>query len=167
MISRKATIICRAVFTATTALLLMFIFGNSAAEGEDSGQLSLMVTQWLNAVLERLGIPLELSHQFVRKLAHFTEYSLLGASLTFAIWSWCGQVWSYLRIWLPVLCGAGIAGLDEWLQTFVPDRHGCISDVLLDTAGVLWAVLAASAVIHYICRRANKDNTQKNRHAAE
>ncbi len=145
--------------TAVTVLLLAFIFGNSAAEGEDSGQLSLLVTQWLNGLLDSLHAPFDLSHHFVRKLAHFTEYSLLGASLTVTARAWRSAPWRMGMVWLPLVCGAVTAALDEWLQTFVPDRHGCVSDALLDFCGVLWAALAVSALFAYGRRvRKPKDN---------
>ena len=160
MSQKRSTITCRAVFTAVTALLLIFIFGNSSAEGEESGQLSLMVTQWLNGLLERLSIPLELSHHTVRKLAHFTEYSLLGASLTGTVWSWSRGEWHMSRVWLPLVCGAVIAAADEWLQTFVPDRCGCVSDALLDFSGVLWAALAVSGIL-ILLRRNTARKEQK------
>lgn len=143
----------RAVSTAVTVLLLAFIFGNSAAEGEDSGRLSLMVTQWLNGLLDRLNAPFDLSHHVVRKLAHFTEYSLLGASLTATVRAWRSAPWHMGMVWLPLVCGAVTAALDEWLQTFVPDRHGCVSDALLDFCGVLWAALAVAAVFAAYRRR--------------
>lgn len=167
MISGRFRVICRAVFTTITALLLMFIFGNSAAEGEDSGQLSLLVTQWLNSALERMGIPLELSHYAVRKLAHFTEYSLLGASMTVTIWSWRSRPWPMGAVWLPLLCGGITAALDEWLQTFVPDRNGCVSDALLDFSGILWAALAASVILVLIERRGKRDISSDDKRAAE
>lgn len=149
----KKRIICRIVFTALTALLLMFIFGNSAAEGEESAELSLIVTEWLNGMLERMHIPIVLPHMLVRKLAHFTEYSLLGALLTASVCSWRKKDWKFGAVWLPIVCGLCVASADEYLQTFVPERSGNAYDVLLDFSGVLWAAMAASALIILIKRR--------------
>lgn len=125
-------------------LLTAFIFGNSSADGDTSSGLSLLVTQWLNGVLEWMSIPFRLSHHLVRKLAHFAEYSLLGGLLTASARSWRREPWSLRLVWIPAAIGGCIASLDEWLQTFIPDRYGCIPDVLLDLCGVAWAALAVS-----------------------
>ncbi len=130
-----------------TVLLTAFIFGNSSADGDTSSGLSLLVTQWLNGVLEWMNIPLQLSHHFVRKLAHFTEYSLLGGLLTASLWAWRNKPWHFRLVWIPVVIGGCMASLDEWLQTFVPDRHGCVPDALLDLSGVAWAAAAVSLFI--------------------
>ena len=162
MRKKSSVIVCRVVFSAITALLLIFIFGNSAVEGEDSGSLSMMVTMWLNSALEWMRIPIVLSHQFVRKLAHFTEYSLLGASMTAMMWSWISKPWCMRNVFVPLLCGGIAAGFDEWLQTFVPDRCGCVTDALLDFSGVLWAALAASALLlHSEKKAAGRETSQK------
>lgn len=145
--------ICRIIFTALTALLLVFIFGNSAADGEQSSDFSLLVTEWLNNLLEGINIPLRLPHLLVRKLAHFSEYSLLGALLTATVCSWRKRNWHFGNVWLPIVCGVCVASADEFLQTFVPERSGNAYDVLLDFSGVLWAAIAASAVICRLIKR--------------
>jgi len=146
-LSNKNKIISRAVFTILTVLLTAFIFGNSFADGDTSSGLSLLVTQWLNSVLEWMNIPLQLSHHLVRKLAHFAEYSLLGGLLTTTLWSWRNKPWKFRLVWLPIVIGVCMASLDEWLQTFVPDRYGSPYDVLLDLSGVVWAAIAVSLFI--------------------
>lgn len=143
----KKRTICRAVFTTLTVLLLAFIFGNSSADGEQSTEFSLIVTQWLNGVLESMNIPIVLPHLLVRKLAHFSEYSVLGILLTATVCSWRKRAWRFGTVWLPIVCGLCVASADEYLQTFVPERSGNAYDVLIDFSGVLWAAIAASAVI--------------------
>lgn len=142
-----------------TALLVAFIFGNSSADGDTSSGLSLLVTQWLNAALDWLRIPLELSHHFVRKLAHFTEYSLLGGLLTAAAAAWRVKPWRFTLVFIPVLIGGCVSSMDEWLQTFIPDRCGCTSDVLLDMCGVIWAAAAVSLLIAHREKCKGKNNT--------
>ena len=135
------------VFTLLTAALLAFIFGNSAADGDTSSDFSLLVTGWLNSALAAVKIPLVLSHHFVRKLAHFSEYSLLGALLTATVNAWRRREWKFRAVWLPLVFGLVTASLDEYLQTFVEDRFGTPLDSLLDFSGVLWAALAVSAFL--------------------
>lgn len=107
------------------------------------------MTQWLNSALEWMNIPLQFSHHFVRKLAHFAEYSLLGGLLTASVWSWFPRKWKFKDAWLPIVIGGCLASLDEWLQTFVPGRYGCLPDVLLDMCGVTWAAIALSLFLAY------------------
>jgi len=149
----KKIYISRAVFTALTVLLTVLIFGSSSADGETSSGLSLLVTQWLNNALEFLHIPVVLPHLLVRKLAHFAEYSLLGALLTATVQAWSRKPWKFRYVWLPIVIGGCLASLDEWLQTFVPERCGCVSDVLLDMSGVLWAAAAVSLLLCYRSRK--------------
>lgn len=109
-----------------TVLWLWFIYARSAqpadisrAESEGVLELLLHVFPFLNMVI-------------VRKLAHFTEFFLLGGLLYLD--------WSLLEkpaLLLSALTGLLAAAADEFLQTFVPGRSGQLSDVLLDLFGVI------------------------------
>lgn len=130
-----------------TVLLTAFIFLNSGADGETSFGLSAVVTQWLNSALEWARIPIELSVHFVRKLAHFAEYSLLGGLLTATVWAWRAKPWRFSLVWISIVIGGCMATLDEFLQSFTPDRNGQFPDVLLDLCGVAWTASAVSLLI--------------------
>ena len=67
----------------------------------------------------------------LRKLAHLTEYALLGAFLQRAL----------ARPWLAVLVGGLYALSDEIHQHFVPGRHAAWYDVASDTIGVTIGVV--------------------------
>jgi VanZ family protein len=67
----------------------------------------------------------------LRKLAHLTEYAILGALLVRAL----------ARSGLAILLGGLYAVSDEVHQHFVRGRHGAWYDVLLDTVGVAIGVL--------------------------
>lgn len=66
----------------------------------------------------------------LRKLAHLTEYAVLGALLLRALRS----------APLAVLAGSAYAVTDEVHQLFVSGRHGSPLDWLIDTAGVVAGV---------------------------
>ena len=80
----------------------------------------------------------------VRKCAHLAEYAVLALLLWRALrkppkpdappwrWSEAGLVLALVALY---------AASDEFHQTFVPSRQGCVSDVLLDTAGGALALL--------------------------
>jgi VanZ family protein len=68
----------------------------------------------------------------LRKLAHLTEYAILGALLVRAL----------SRPGLAIFLGGLYAVTDEVHQHFVRGRHAAWYDVLLDTVGVTVGVLA-------------------------
>ncbi len=72
----------------------------------------------------------------LRKLAHMTEYAVLGFLLLRAL----GRE-------LPaVVAGVAYAVTDEIHQTFVPGRHGVWYDVVVDGVGILIGVYALGRV---------------------
>ena len=77
-------------------------------------------------------------HALVRKLAHFTEYFILGG-LLYLDW----RLLNRGRVILPLGAGLIFAAADEYLQTFIPGRGGEILDTLLDFCGVAAAFTAA------------------------
>ena len=68
----------------------------------------------------------------LRKIAHVTEYAILGALLTRAV----------RRPGLALALAVLYAASDEVHQLFVEGRHGSPLDVLIDTAGALAGVIA-------------------------
>lgn len=78
----------------------------------------------------------------IKKSGHATEYAILTL-LAFRSFSLAGSKWlaARPRLWALVLSVA-YAGLDEFHQSFTPNRHPQFSDVLIDTLGILVALLA-------------------------
>jgi VanZ family protein len=72
----------------------------------------------------------------LRKIAHLTEYAVLGALLVRAL----------ARPWLALLLGALYATSDEFHQHFVRGRHAAWYDVVIDTVGVTIGIVAWRAV---------------------
>jgi VanZ family protein len=73
----------------------------------------------------------------LRKLAHTTEYAVLGLLLLRAVGSE-----------LPAFAmGVAYAATDELHQHFVPGRHGAVYDVAIDAFGVLLGVLAVRRAV--------------------
>lgn len=66
---------------------------------------------------------------------HVVEFAVL-LLLCVAVWKWWfGQFDSYSIIGAMIVCVL-FAISDEWHQSFVPDRFGTVSDVLIDSMGV-------------------------------
>ena len=125
--------------------VLIFIYANSLRQASASAEES----QGFFALLVRF-FPF-FTHAFVRKLAHFTEYTLLGIHLAaFPLVLGCGRKREYF---FTFCAGALVALTDELLQVFVPGRSGALSDSALDMGGVLFGYLlyflSARAVRHF------------------
>lgn len=113
------------------------IWGHSLMSGPVSGAESSFVVSLARPLFEALGVrDVNLMGHVVRKLAHFSEYALLGlltgllrARLNHVAAPRAAVVASVL--W-PVLAPV----VDECIQRFVPGRSGQASDVAIDLAGV-------------------------------
>lgn len=77
-------------------------------------------------------------HAAVRKLAHFTEYFILGV-LTLRALRLQGTPLPRATV-IAVVMGATFAASDELHQAFVPTRTAAIGDVLIDVAGIVAGV---------------------------
>lgn len=131
-------------------LVMGMIFAFSAQNATESGSLSRQVTERLvrffhasydhlptaeqQAILTEAGL-------YVRKGAHFLEYTLLGALLR-----WLYGRYTRRRFLLPFLSGVLFAAGDELHQYFTPGRCAAWQDVALDSAGVLTGVFLASLI---------------------
>ncbi len=143
------------VFVLSVAAMI-FIF--SAQEGAESSQISSGITQWLLHLLypryDQLS-PADKntllgSWQFaLRKAAHFSEFALLGISLKLLFRLLVRQKPSLLA-WIV---GTLYACTDELHQTVVSDRAGMWQDVCIDSAGVLFGVLAVLLILSLRKRR--------------
>ena len=144
-------------FSFLPALAMMYIiYGFSAQNGEESGNLSFEVScrivemgntafdQGLNdrQIQEYAG---QISHP-VRKLAHMTEYFLLTLDVSFPLYV-------YGLRGLPLILAAGLfcvgfAAGDEYHQSFVDGRGPSKRDVIIDSIGVC----AGLITVKIICR---------------
>lgn len=125
--------------------VLLFIWGNSLLSAESSASFSGWFHGVLKSVLPEGTVSGE--DRLLRKLAHFTEFALLGAVLFQLL---RGKVETLPGAWLLSLgCGCAAACLDELLQHFSPGRSPQFGDVCIDTAGVLTGTLLCLA-IHFI-----------------
>ncbi len=127
-------------------LMLCVIWGNSLLPGESSGEMSGWLSKFLGDILPVFGPDNPNGGHLLRKCAHFTEFCLLG---TLLCWMWAMWQEKNLPVFLSALgCGALAAAIDEGIQRFVPERYGCIQDVLLDCSGVATGVLLLLLVFH-------------------
>lgn len=139
----------RFFFGVITALLLLLIFSRSAKTASESSAESTWVLELVKRLIPGVGMKL------IRKLAHFTEYFILGVLL----WLDCCLLQKSRWI-LPLGVGLAVASADEFFQTFIPGRSGQLTDVLIDGSGVLFAV-ALLYLLAWARRRKKAARTQK------
>ncbi len=116
--------------TALLIVNLCFIWGNSLLPGELSGAFSDWVKRLLTAILP-VGPSASGGSGLLRKIAHFTEFALLGMLLT-----WLFGMLQKRQLW-PLAHGFAAACVDETIQRFVPNRGPSLVDVGIDTCGVI------------------------------
>ena len=128
------------------AVCTAFIWGNSMLPASGSSQESQRVMAWLAPLLDAFRIPGEIRHTLVRKLAHMSEFGLLGM-----LWSGVLLRGAAGRALANRICMAGAlclvtALLDETIQLFSPGRGSLVSDVWIDFAGACLGILAALVI---------------------
>ena len=118
----------------------IFIFLQSALPGEQSASQSGLIVDYIYPFIHHMGITLSLNQVsfLIRILAHFTEYFVLGVIFYHVYIKYV----SFKKLGVIVITHGFItAVLDETLQTFIPNRSGQFTDVLIDTLGVITAFL--------------------------
>lgn len=144
--TKNRMILCCTLLTA----LLVFIWGNSARTGAESGAMSGSILQWINQFLHLDEAGADKLHFAIRKMAHFTEFACLGALLT-----WCfgmtGEKKGHLFC-MPLLFGLLAACVDETIQVYTPDRGPSLIDVWIDTAGTAAGIIFLLIGHNFICK---------------
>lgn len=154
-------ILFRVLFTVALAATVYFIFSNSLEIARESSARSQQVMELLNSLLGRVGLG-PLSEHFVRKLAHFCEFSLLG--FWFML---CLRVYTrhFVRhVSWPLFFGLLTAVIDETIQLYVPGRSSSVKDVLLDFSGILTGLFIALLILLFfrLCRLALRGLEREN-----
>ena len=144
----------RWVFPVLALLWMLVIFLMSSQPADDSTETSLHVGETIGTVFvqgyrewpkeKQIEFAVSIDHP-VRKAAHATEYTILGILLYMTSRKSFGMnPKSSFRT--AFLTGTVYAATDEFHQLFVPGRAGMISDVLIDSMGVLLGCLLISAL---------------------
>lgn len=126
-------------------VVTLLIWGNSMRTSTQSAQQSGSLLAFLMPWLTALGIQPEGFHTILRKLAHFSEYGLLGVLWTMELW--LGPRSEKRRGTMERLSFCMLtAFLDETIQLFVPGRSGEIRDVWIDTAGAWTGIVITTCL---------------------
>ena len=138
--------------------MLAFIWGHSLMPADQSSQESesflSFVQPAMTAVircLQRLGVSAEPS-ALVRKMAHFTEFAVLGV-LMYLLFS---SPEKHSRGLLPAAACLTAAAVDELLQRFAAGRAPALRDVGIDFGGACLGILLAAAILALLYRRGRR-----------
>ncbi len=121
------------ILITITILWTLFIFTQSLLPGDISSDQSGFIVDVLYPLVNKMGLMIQVNDFsfLIRKLAHFTEYFILGLLL-------CILYIETIKPWLIVIIhGTITASIDETIQLFTPNRSGEVRDVLIDISGVI------------------------------
>ncbi len=140
----------RAISFFMSILTASVIFSFSGDNAQESAGLSSNISQKILSIVgideedmsaeDYAYILMKVEHP-IRKLAHFSEYFLLGLFLYCFIRTLTER--RKLTFLLAFLISVLYAMLDEWHQAFVPGRGPGIKDVMIDGAGAFCGVFFA------------------------
>lgn len=116
-------------------LIVFFIWDNSLQNGGTSDGLSLIFAKWIAPIANKLGFygNIWALNRIIRKLAHLTEFTILGGVLYVVLRRYI----EYGTVVKTIVVGIVIASLDEFIQLFSLGRSSQLFDVLIDTVGII------------------------------
>lgn len=159
----------RVLHTLITVLLSICVLANMAMifsmsaedrteSGDRSGEIADVVVDVMypdfdqRPAVEQESI-FQKVHKFIRKLAHFSEFALLGfltALLVAHLAARFSRLTAVLQWLVPAAFCLAYAASDEIHQMFT-ERGPAVTDVLLDFVGAICGILIARAVVWCIC----------------
>lgn len=146
----------KAIFTTFVALWMGVIFWFSAQPAVESSKMSHSIGKAIGEVLvpdfkalsseEQEAIAEKIDYP-VRKTAHAMEYAVLGGLLVLMYGSY--EIIGKKGMVYGILTGVAYAMTDEIHQLFVAGRSCQVTDVLIDSAGVIFGSIIG--VLIFIC----------------
>ena len=135
------------LFALMTSAVMIVIFKFSSATGEESEEVSQSL---LGVIIELVGN--FISHNTLRKLAHFSEFAALGFFMAGTVLFGSGK----FRVYYPLIPCILYAVSDEIHQYFVPERACRIFDIFVDTSGSVTGILIFILLITLIRKITDK-----------
>lgn len=112
---------------------MIFIFIMSAFDSNESANQSNLFVNFISKLFDITNI--QMLNFIVRKLAHFTEYLILGILVS----NWLKDYNN--KLYLNIIICAIYAISDEVHQLFVPGRSCEVRDMLIDIFGAMISIL--------------------------
>lgn len=150
--------IIRIILIVMIMLTSMIIFGFSNQNAEESSGISTRITKFITSRIESIREKEQSEREIIenkiesviRKIAHYTIYTFLG----FLIMSFAStyKLKELDRISISLISGVVYATTDEMHQIFIAGRSGQITDVMLDSLGVLTGIFVSLFITELIKR---------------
>ena len=142
--------ILRVILIILLLCTFYIIFGFSGQDGEESSSISRKVTEFIvDKIIKADEINrIELINNLqgiVRKLAHFSIYAVVGFLLMALVSTY--DLDERKRISISLIVGIIYAISDEIHQGFIPGRAAKVTDVMIDTMGVMVGILVLLLIL--------------------
>ncbi len=147
----------RRIFNIFLVVMSMFtIFMFSSENSDNSTKTSKSVAKEVVSVVvkDEKKVQRIVDKDFVvfRKIAHLTEYLLLGF-LLINVWADGKKDITLKYVVVAILIALLYAVSDEYHQTLIPGRSGKVKDVLIDTAGASVGAFAYYGMFKFFRRK--------------
>lgn len=139
--------ILRIILIILLLCTFFIIFEFSSQNGEQSGGISRKVTETILKISsnynqleeEEKEVVLHRTESIIRKIAHFSIYTVVGFLLMGLLSTY--KLKDKWRIIITIVIGIFYAISDEIHQSFLPGRSPKITDVYIDTLGIILGIL--------------------------
>lgn len=138
------------------------IFRFSSQDGQTSSSLSKEVTENVTKRINKIQNLEEAQkknvlsriEKIIRKIAHFSLYTIVGILLMSLACTY--EFTEFKRGGISFLIGLMYACLDELHQFFISERSAQITDVMIDSMGVLFGILLVMLIYKIYTSRKEK-----------
>lgn len=138
------------VYLCMTILLLGFIFSRSLTPSYASDIESENALDVVDGFLSVFNLGGVIDNHIIRKIAHFSEFAVLGGFITGSVNKLTGKIKK--NIFFISFCCLIVPVIDETLQYFSYGRSPEVKDILLDFAGAVTGIIIAS-LLSWIFKR--------------
>lgn len=153
---KKNLIFKRVLFLILLAIAFYAIYNFSSQNGEISGSLSLKVTKFIVKIVSKVKNMdevvklhyIEKLHPIIRKLAHFSVYTVVGFSIMGFMCTF--DIKNIFKVIISFGVGVTYAISDEIHQYFIPGRSARVFDVCIDSLGVLTGIFILITLIVFV-----------------
>ena len=144
--------ICRVLAVCWMVVIFAFSARNADLSTQDSMSIGILFGRLVVPSFAEMDAQMQVSFADlvdhpIRKLAHATEYAVLGFLLTGSYADRSKK--RLLQAGVPIILGALYAVSDELHQLFVPGRSCELTDMLIDSSGVVAGTLAGLFLFMY------------------
>lgn len=147
----KKTLLFAVIVVAIMVVIYLLSSQNASISSGTSGRVTRLICRIIffdfgNLDASEQQFLVSRLNPFVRKLAHFTLYMLLGMA-TYSATLTLDTVRLKHRWPIALAICVVYAVMDEIHQLFIPERAGMITDVLLDSAGAVAGILIVRVIV--------------------